>query len=209
MKLALAASTLVAALLAGLATAAVLADSVTMRTRATVLRSGEFSVGVSGTISNGAEGEYVTVRGLECGVPGAFFRGIGGATTTAGGSWEASVFVRTKTTFRAEWKDAKSATVVVTPRGFVSLVKEPRGYRVAVSSETGNVDGKRVVVERPTPVGWKALQTVVVRSRGYTQYAERDGLRFKVPKGTTIRAVLPRSQSGPCYLAGYSKLIRT
>ena len=34
-------------------------------------------------------------------------------------------------------------------------------------------------------------------------------LRFRVPKGTTIRAVLPRSQAGACYLAGYSKLIRT
>ena len=44
---------------------------------------------------------------------------------------------------------------------------------------------------------------------GYVQYAEKKKLRFKVPKGTTIRAVLPRSQAGACYLAGYSKLIRT
>jgi hypothetical protein len=34
-------------------------------------------------------------------------------------------------------------------------------------------------------------------------------LRFRVPKGTTICAVLPRSQAGACYLAGYSKLLRT
>ena len=45
--------------------------------------------------------------------------------------------------------------------------------------------------------------------RGYVQYAEKKKLRFKVPKGTTIRAVLPRSQAGACYLAGYSKLLRT
>jgi hypothetical protein len=210
MKLALAASTIVAVLLAGLATAAVLADSVTMRTRATVLRSGEFSVGVFGTISSGAEGEYVAVRGLECGIPGAFFRGIGGATTTAGGNWEASVFVRTKTTFRAEWNDAKSPPVVVTPRAFITLTKEEDGFRVAASSETASVDGRRATIQRLTPTGWKTLQTVVLKSQsGYAQYGEKKKLRLKVPKGTTIRAFLPRSQAGACYLAGYSKLIRT
>ncbi len=62
---------LVAAWLAGLAAAAVLADSVTLQPRATVLRSDEFSVGVLGEISSGAEGEYVVVKGKECGIPGA------------------------------------------------------------------------------------------------------------------------------------------
>jgi hypothetical protein len=210
MRLALAACTLVAIMLAGLATAAILADSVTMRARATVLRSGEFSVGVFGTISSGAEGEYVVVKGFECGIPGAFYRGIGGATTTAGGNWEASVFVRTKTTFRAEWNGAKSATIVVTPRAYITLTKEEDGFRVGVSNETASVDGKRVTIERLTPTGWKKLQVVVVKSQpGYAQYGEKKKLRFKVPKGTTIRAVLPRSQSGACYLAGYSKLVRT
>jgi hypothetical protein len=201
---------LVALSLAGLAAAAAVADNVTMRPRATVLRSGEYSVGVLGSISNGAEGEYVAVRGKECGIPGAFFRGIGGATTAAGGSYEASVPIRTKTTLRAEWKEATSPTVVVTPRAFISLTKEEDGFRVAVASETHSVDGKRATVERLTPTGWKKLQTVLLKADpGYVQYAEKKKLHFKVPKGTTIRAVLPRSQAGACYLAGYSKLIRT
>ena len=199
-----------AAALAGIAAAAVLADSVTLQPRATVIRSGEFSVGVLGAISSGAEGEYVVVKGKECGIPGAFFRGLGGATTLAGGTYEASVLVRTRTTLRAEWKDATSPTVVVTPRADIRLTKEEDGFRVGVSSETRSVDGKRAVVQRLTPSGWKTLQTVVLKSTfGYVQYAEKKKLRFKVPKGTTIRAVLPRSQAGACYLAGYSKLLRT
>ena len=100
--------------------AAVLADSVTLQTRATVLRTNEFSVGVLGEISGGAEGEYVVVKGKECGIPGAFFRGLGGATTLPGGRYEASVPIRTKTTLRAEWKEATSPTVVVTPRANTS-----------------------------------------------------------------------------------------
>jgi hypothetical protein len=210
MRRAVAIASLVAVSLTGLAIAAAVADSITMRPRATVLRSNEFNVGVLGAISSGAEGEYVVVKGKECGIPGAFYRAIGGATTTAGGTYEASVLIRTKTTLRAEWQEAASPTVVVWPRAWITLTKEEDGYRVTVASETSDMDGKRAVVQRLTPAGWKPLQTVVVEAqRGYVQFAEKKKLRFKVPKGTTIRAVLPRSQSGACYLAGYSKLLRT
>jgi hypothetical protein len=209
MKAAVMATGLVTATLAGLAAAAVLADSITMRASETVLRTRETSVGASGAISSGAEGEYVTVTGKECGIPGAFFRALGGGTTLAGGRYEVSVPIRTKTTLRAEWKEAKSATVVVTPRAYVALTKRRGGYEVGLFSEAIQVDGKRVRVERLTPAGWKSLQTVVVKSEGYGGWAEKDGLRFKVPKRTTLRAVLPRSQTGPCLLAGYSQLIRT
>ena len=209
-KAVLAAVLLVLSAISGLATAAVLADSVTMRARASVVRSTEYSVGVLGGISNAAEGEYVSVKGKECGIPGAFFRGLGGATTVAGGTYETSVPIRTRTTLRAEWKGATTATVVINKRAYISLTKEEDGYRVGVSSETSSVDGKRAIVQRLTPSGWKPLQTVVVRAiDGYSQYGEKKKLRFKVPKGTTIRAVLPRSQAGACYLAGYSRLIRT
>jgi hypothetical protein len=200
---------LAAALAAGLAAAVVLADSITMRVSETVLRTRAASVGASGEISSGAEGEYVVVKGKECGIPGAFFRALGGGTTLAGGRYELSVPIRTKTTLRAELKEAKSATVVVTPRAYVSLSKERGGYEVGLASEAIQVDGKRVRIERLTPSGWKLAQTVVVKSEGYGGWAEKDKLRFKVPKGTTIRAVLPRSQTGPCLLAGYSRLLRT
>jgi hypothetical protein len=210
MKGAVAASGLLAAAFGGLAAAAVHADTVTLQPRATLIRSSEYSVGVLGAISSGSEGEYVVVKGKECGIPGAFFRGLGGGTTLAGGRYEASVSIRTKTTLRAEWKGGTSPTVVVNKRAYISLTKEEDGFRVVVSGETQSMDGKRATIERFTGTGWKKLQTVVLKSTfGYVQYAERKKLRFQVPKGTTIRAVLPRSQAGECYLAGYSKLIRT
>jgi hypothetical protein len=209
MRVALVATALVAAALAGLAAAGPAADSITMRVSETVLRTRAASVGASGTISSGAEGEYVAVTGKECGIPGAFFRALGGGTTQAGGHYEVSVPVRTKTTLRAEWKEAKSATVTVTPRAYVSLTKEQGGFEVGLYSEAIQVDGKRLRIERLTPAGWKLLQTVVVKSDAYGGWAEKNKLRFKVPKGTTLRAVLPRAQTGPCLLAGYSRLVRT
>ena len=93
-----------------------------------------------------------------------------------------SVPIRTKTTLRAEWKEAQSATVVVTPRAYVWLTKERGGFEVGLFSEAIQVDGKRVRIERLTPAGWKLLQTVVVKSEGYGGRAEKDKLRFKVPK---------------------------
>jgi hypothetical protein len=99
--------------------------------------------------------------------------------------------------------------VVVTPRAYVSLTKERVGFEVGLYSEAIQVDGKRIRIERLTGAGWKLLQTVIVSSEGYGGWAEKDKLRFKVPKRTTLRAVLPRAQTGPCLLAGYSQLIRT
>jgi hypothetical protein len=209
MRVALVAAALVAAALAGLAAAGQAADSVTMRVSETVLRTREASVGASGTISSAADGEYVTVAGKECGIPGSFFRALGGGTTLAGGRYEVSVPIRTKTTLRAEWKEAKSATVVVTPRAHVSLTKQRVGFEVGLYSEAIQVDGKHIRIERLTAKGWKLLQTVVVKSVGYGGWAEKSKLRFGVPKGTTLRAVLPRAQTGPCLLAGYSRLVRT
>ena len=210
MRRAVPAFALLAGAFAGVGVAAVLADTVTLQPRASIVRSGEYSIGVVGNISSGVEGEYVVVKGKECGIPGAFFRGLGGGTTMANGAYEASVQIRTRTTIRAEWKNATSTAVVVNKRAYITLTKEEDGFRVAVSSETGSVDGKRATIERLTPNGWTKLQTVVLKAQdGYVQYGEKKRLRFKVPKGTTIRAVLPRSQAGACYLAGYSKLIRT
>jgi hypothetical protein len=200
---------LVVAVFAGLAAASPFADSVTLRVSETVLRTRSASVGASGAISSGQEGEYVTVTGKECGIPGSFFRALGGGTTQAGGTYEVSVPIRTKTTLRAEWKGAQSPPVTVTARAYVSLTKERGGYEVGLYSEAIQVDGKRLRIERLTPSGWKLVQTVVVKAREFGGWAEKDKLRFKVPKGTTLRAVLPRSQTGPCLLAGYSRLVRT
>jgi hypothetical protein len=198
-----------AAILAGLGVASPLADSVTLQTRSTVLRTGEFGVGVFGTISSGAEGEYVAVTGKECGIPGASFRAIGGATTTAGGAWETTANVNTTTTLRAEWKGANSVTVVVRARAYVRLAKQRGAFVLTVGLQVGRLDGKRVTVQRLTPSGWKPVRTVTMQSGGYGAWGEERGLRFKVPKGTPIRAVLPLSQAKPCYLAGYSNVIRT
>jgi hypothetical protein len=51
------------------------------------------------------------------------------------------------------------------------------------------------------------MRSVVLTKSGYGGSASAT-FRAAVPKGTLIQAVLPRSQAPPCYLAGYSNLVR-
>jgi hypothetical protein len=182
--------------------------SVTLRARSTVIRSDAQPV-LLGEISSGQAGEYVAVQGKECGVPGAFFRGIAGAMTSEGGGWITDQIIqRTTTTYRAVWKDSVSTPLVVRQRINVWLIRTGKGFQVGVSGEVGNWDRRRVTVQRLTTAGWRRLTSVVVRAQGVVSVARRGGLRFSVAKGTLLRAVLPLAQAKPCYLAGYSKLIR-
>ena len=51
---------------------------------------------------------------------------------------------------------------------------------------------------------WATVKKVVLtRSTGGVTF------RAPVPKGSLVRAVLPLSEARPCYLAGYSPLLRT
>lgn len=194
---------------AGIALAGASADSVTLQARSTVVRGDERPT-LLGQISSGQAGEYVAVQGKECGIPGAFFRAMAGATTTDGGLWTTDlVYQRTTTTFRAVWRDSMSAPVTVRQRFYVWLRKEHGVYRAGVSSEVGDVEGDRLFIQRLTTTGWKNFKTLVLKAGGYRGHGEKTGLRFALPKGTTLRAYYPLSQAKPCYLAGYSKLIRT
>jgi hypothetical protein len=149
-QLTLVASALVGVTFVGLAAASPLVDSVTMQARSTVVRGGESGVDLFGTISSGAEGEYVAGTGKECGIPGSSFRAVGGATTTPGGNWEGLAAIVTTTTLRAEWKSAISDTVVIRARAWVGLAKQG-AYVLRVGLAASRVDGKRVTIQRLTP----------------------------------------------------------
>lgn len=198
-----------AAAAGGIATAiASPSDSVTIAAYPTLV-TGRQPITLSGHIELAAAGELVTVEGKECGVPGGF-RGLAAAQTTAGGAWTTEYNPRAKTTLRAAWRDGTSAQLTVLVRAPVNLIPIS-ATRVSVSAYgIGRMEGKRVSIERfdTRSRTWRSVKTVVLES-DYGEYAERKNVKIAVPKGTTLRAVLPLAQAKPCYLAGYSKLIRT
>jgi len=186
-------------------------DAISIRAYPSIVKYNQRVI-VSGVVDGARPNESVTVQGKECGVPGAFFRGLWGASTTEGGAYDAEFYLRTTSTLRAVSGSEISPELTVRARVGVGLAPVPgrRGlFRVWVDSLIVPFTGKRVVIERydPGTRKWRDVRTLVLRSGRFL--AERVGFRIPVPKGTTVRAHLPLSQAKPCYLAGYSKLIRT
>jgi len=163
-----------------------------------------------GSVASRKAGEVVTIQAKECGLPGAFFRGVASARTAEGGGWSTDAWIRTTTIFRATWADATSSEVRVRVRASVSLSRlAARKFRASVGG-IGNFWRKSVVIQRfNRQLGtWVRLRSVVLSEPGYSG-AGLATFTLSVSKGTLIRAFFPLAQARPCYLPGVSKLVRT
>lgn len=184
-------------------------EAVTLSARPAVAAA-DAPITLSGAISVPKAGELVTVQAKECGIATGF-RAVAGAQTTATGAWTVDYRPRSTTVLRAVWGSSTSPDVTVKQRAGVQLVARPgRTFRVSVYGIVP-LDGKRVTIERFDRARrvWRKVQTVVVHSESYGEYAEKTGVRIRVPQGTSLRAVLPLAQAKPCYLAGVSPIVRS
>jgi hypothetical protein len=187
--------------------AGVRAEQVTIFARKASPPQPRYFITISGTVDNGQPGELVDIEAKDCGAQ--FFRGVAGATTTAGGSYSSSHFARITTTLRAVWKGTNSPTVTVPQSPTISITKgDRRGrFRVAVSA-VQSFWKKRVQVQRRVDNSWRTVKTVALTKAGsFGEYWAPLGLT--VPKGTPLRAFVPLSQTRPCYIAGTSATLRT
>jgi hypothetical protein len=182
------------------------ADRVTLQARPIVVTSG-IRVTLFGSVDNGRAGEDIKIQAKDCGRD--FFRVVAGAITKEGGEWSTFYFGATiNQALRAVWRDATSQEVPIRRRASVSL-RERSGARFEVRVYGRPVWRKRVFVQRfDRRLGtWQAVKTVVLtEDEGSTALA---AFTVRLSKGTRIRAVFPRSQSGPCFLAGTSNTLTT
>ena len=191
----------------GEAGANVPADRVTLQARPLVVSSGT-RVTLFGSVAGKRAGEDVKIQAKDCGLD--FFRVVSGAVTEAGGTW--SIFYSLpgpSTTLRAVWNDATSAEVTIRKRAAITLLERPAG-RLRVRTFERLFWGKRVFIQRlDRRLGtWRAVKTVVLTERSYRGSAVAT-FSVRLPSGTRVRALFPRSQTGPCYLPGTSNTLTT
>ena len=190
----------------------VAAEQVTLAARPPAVRWGTPTT-LFGSIASGRADEVVTIEMKECGVPGATFREVGGFHTHGGGAWSTEWGLRTTTTFRAKWGGDTSAEITVRQRPYVQ-VSHRFGRRFDVFVRALSSFWRRHVLiqrfDRRTGTWVKVKSVVLTESTGSGITAVSSAsFRASIPRRTLIRAVFPRSQARPCYLAGYSNLLRT
>jgi hypothetical protein len=181
------------------------------RVAPSVISPGFDGVTVLGSLASGQANERITIQSNECLFPG--WRDVATTETEPGGVWHVKLVPQMKTTYRARWKTAVSAGVVVRTRPGVSLTKNGRTlWDVGVLAQRSFLDriGRLQRYDRRTR-SWRTVKKFRLTEKrsvpaGSWTYAH---FRARVSRGTQVRAYIPRSQVKPCYLAGYSLILTT
>lgn len=172
-------------------------------------------VTVFGTVDGGRAGEAVSVQGKVCGTP--FFRVVAGALTEGDGRWSTSYGPRGLTTLRAVWRDETSPEVTVRRHATIQIRKRSSRKIEVEAIGKSTFWRKRALIQRfDNRLGrWSTVTSILLTEsfgppRGTLGgQGARATFTLSVPRGTRIRAVFPRSQTSPCYLAGISNMLRT
>jgi hypothetical protein len=164
-------------------------------------------VGLRGRVAGGANGDIVRITARQCGL--TVFQLLYETHVERDGTFSGHVGAIVKTDFRAEWKGQFSVPVTVQARPSVRLKQvSRRRFRVEVVA-LRYFRQAQFQLERYTGGRWVTIKRArLVRSFPGGQYLWTVGdVLAAVRKGTNLRAVLPRAQSGACYVAGVSNVL--
>jgi hypothetical protein len=196
----------------GLGLGGTAAETISIGARPLIAGSGD-RVTVSGVHGSGQANVDITLEAKYC--DETTWREISATHTDAGGNWYLEYVPLITQVIRAKGAGAMSPEVKIQTRPTVSLGQRPPGmFFVNVNSQRG-FWRKRVSLQRfdRTKRVWREVRKVQLTETGAPPgvgwvWTGSEKVRVQVPKGTTLRAVLPLSQTKPCYLAGYSNLLR-
>ena len=196
----------------GLAFGSTAADTISIGARPTIAKSGE-RIAVSGTVSSGRADVDITLEGRFC--DETTWREVSATHTDPGGAWYLEYVPTITQVIRAKGAGATSTEIKVQARPSVSLGQRPPGvFFVNVNAQRPFWHSK-VVLQRfdARKRVWIEIRKILLTETGAPPgvgyvWSGSDKVRVRVPKGTTMRAVLPLAQAKPCYLAGYSNLLR-
>jgi hypothetical protein len=161
-----------------------------------------------GQVVGGADGDVVRITARECGLPA--FRLLFDTHVERNGAFSGHAGAPIRTEFRAEWKGHFSAPVTVRSRPSVRLRQLSRQrFHVDVVA-LRYFRQARIELQRFTGGRWVTVRRArLTRSFPAGQVLWTTGdVVARVSRGTNVRAVLPRSETGACYIAGVSGIVR-
>jgi hypothetical protein len=171
-------------------------------------RPGEWEL--RGRIEGAQTDDEVAIQARECG--GSFFRLLFTTHVEPGGIFRGRVVPMIRTDYRAEWKGATSRPVTVQARPIMHLEQESR-RRFSVDLialryfRHAPIEFRRYAANRSRWVLVKRVRYTEAGPAGTTLHTIYNFLST-LPRGTRVQAVLPRTYSAPCYLAGFSNELR-
>jgi hypothetical protein len=196
----------------GLALGGSEAETVSMSARPTIARANE-RVTATGVVGSGHADQLVTVQSRPC--DETTWREVAETATQEGGGWTTDFSPGVSGLFRATSVGAESEPLKLQTRPSVSLGQRPPGTFFVTVNAQRQFWHRKVVLQRfdTKKRVWIDVRRILLTETGATPglpwiWSGSDKVRVVVPKGTTMRAVIPLSATRPCYLAGYSNLLR-
>lgn len=174
--------------------------------------------------TTGKADEEVTVQFRQCGLYPEQYRAFMTTRTNERGGWNldellyVGLSIPASGTFRALWNGEVSREVSLKMRAGVNLQRLRRGLWEVWAFGTQSFWRNQVRLERfdARSRRWVLVRTLLLTETGGSRYYGGSSaitmtkpFRPAVPKGTTLRAVLPLQAARPCYIGGYSRVQRT
>jgi hypothetical protein len=171
---------------------------------------------VSGSVTSGKADEKVTLQFRQCGLLPVQFRDYTEVTTHEGGGWSLETGVLANGSFRALSGSDVSNEVQVQKRVDVRLEPAPPRRFVVNVVERFQFWRKQVLIQRyhRGQNKWLLVKKLRLVNTGAAPgstfvWSTTDEFALDVPKGTTVRAVMPLAQAKPCHIGGYSNFLVT
>lgn len=172
------------------------------------------TVTISGTISTQKAGEKVDITAQACGGSASHLATV---TTTTGGAFTYQAQPTANTSYSAKFKNATSSQAGVQVRPIVRLAKiARRKFSVRVTAGASLV-GKYVTFQRYNALAskWTTVRSVALRTAAASTTPLAGTtvtsaiFTVKIKSRVRIRAVLPATQTGGCFLAASSNVARS
>jgi hypothetical protein len=198
--------------LTGLGLGVSAAETISWSARPTVVRWNE-EITATGQLGSGGQDQLVTIQTRPCSQE--TWQDLGETKSGPGGTWSVNVLTHIGGLLRVTSGGATSDPVTVQQRPFVYFSqRRPGRFRAGVQAYLPFWHRKMTIQRFDTKRRtWVAVRSVLLADTeaGGAQpdiASTTDVFRLDVRKGTTLRATFPLGQARPCYLAGYSAILR-